>query len=228
MKAFPWILGALGVPFALSAADPNPKETVVEAAKKLADQPNYAWKTTVVVPESARFKPGPTDGKTEKDGYTHATTTFGPNPLEIVRKGEKACVTDMDGNWRLASDLESEQGPGRFFGTMARNLKAPAAQALEWLETTPQLKKDAEIYSAELTAEGLKKQFRFGEPKNPKGEIRFWIRDGVLSKFETKVEAKMAIGGEEFDASRTTTVEIKDVGTTKISVPEAAKKLVGP
>ena len=38
----------------------------------------------------------------------------------------------------------------------------------------------------------------------------------------------LEFNGEEFDASRTTTVEIKDVGTTKVSVPDAAKKLVGP
>ena len=39
-----------------------------------------------------------------------------------------------------------------------------------------------------------------------------------------KAEAKMEFNGKEFDASRTTTTEIKDVGTTKVNVPEAAKK----
>jgi len=50
------------------------------------------------------------------------------------------------------------------------------------------------------------------------------VKDGVLTKFETKVEAKMEFNGDEIDASRTTTTEIKDVGATKVNVPAEAKK----
>ncbi|MBI1839261.1 MAG: hypothetical protein HYR88_00205, partial [Verrucomicrobia bacterium] len=62
---------------ALVAADSSPKEDLAAAAKKLGDQANYGWTTTVVVPESAQFKPGPTEGKTEKDGFTYVTMSFG-------------------------------------------------------------------------------------------------------------------------------------------------------
>ena len=85
-------------------------------------------------------------------------------------------------------------------------------------------KKEGDLYSGDMTEEGVKKQFRFGEPKNPKGSVKFWVKDGVLTKFETKVEAKMEFNGEEIDASRTTTTEIKDVGATKLNVPAEAKK----
>jgi hypothetical protein len=34
----------------------------------------------------------------------------------------------------------------------------------------------------------------------------------------------MEINGNDVDMDRTTTVEIKDVGTTKVEVPEGAKK----
>jgi hypothetical protein len=34
----------------------------------------------------------------------------------------------------------------------------------------------------------------------------------------------MNLNGEDRDVDRTTTVEFKDVGTTKLEVPEAAKK----
>ena len=54
----------------LFAADSSPKDEVTNAAKKLSDQSSYSWQTTIVVPEDAQFKPGPTDGKTEKDGFT--------------------------------------------------------------------------------------------------------------------------------------------------------------
>ena len=52
----------------LLAADSSPKDTVLGAVKKLGDQANYSWTTTVTVPEGSQFRPGPTEGKAEKDG----------------------------------------------------------------------------------------------------------------------------------------------------------------
>src|SRR5436309_10427734 len=96
----------------LFAADA--KEEVTNAAKKLGEKPSYSWKTTVVVPESAQFKPGPTDGKTEKDGFTHVKMSLGGNTTELVKKGDKAAFTNRDGDWQTPADAEGEQGPGRF------------------------------------------------------------------------------------------------------------------
>ncbi len=74
----------------LIAADSTTKDDITNAAKKLGEKANYSWKTTVVVPESAQFKPGPTEGKTEKDGVTYVTMSFGENTTEAFIKGEKA------------------------------------------------------------------------------------------------------------------------------------------
>lgn len=53
---------------AVLAADFNPKGDVTGAATALGGEANYSWHTTVEVPPDAQFKPGPTDGKTEKGG----------------------------------------------------------------------------------------------------------------------------------------------------------------
>ncbi len=56
--------------------------------------------------------------------------------------------------------------------------------------------------------------------------MKFWLKEGVLSKYEVKVKGTVSFNGNEFDNDRTTTVEIKDVGSTKVEVPaEARKKL---
>ena len=61
---------------------------------------------------------------------------------------------------------------------------------------------------------------------NANGSVKFWLKDGVLSKYEIKVKGTVSFNGNEFDNDRTTTVEIKDVGSTKVEVPaEARKKL---
>ena len=210
----------------LLAADPSPKDDITAAAKKLGENANYSWKTTVVVPESAQFKPGPSEGQTEKDGFTHLTLSFGENTTHAVLKGDKAVVTNPDGGWQALADLDNAEGPGRFLGRIIRNFKVPAAQAEELAAATKELKKDGDVYSADLTEAGAKAQFRFGTVSNPKGSVKFWVRDGALTKFEFKVTGKVDFNGNEFDVDRTWTIEVKDVGTTKVNVPEEAKKKV--
>jgi len=215
----------------LLAADTGGKDEIINAAKKLGEKSNYSWKMTVVVPESAQFKPGPTDGKTEKDGFTHVKMSFGGNTTELVKKGDKAAFTNRDGDWQTPADAEGDQGPGRFMAGMARNFKAPAAQAVEVAEATKELKKDGDVYAGDLTEQGAKNLMRFRRGgtdapaiKDAKGSARFWIKDGVLSKYEYKVTGSMNFNGNDIDVDRTTTVEIKDVGSTKVDVPEGAKK----
>src|SRR5262245_61692004 len=82
---------------ALMAADSSPKDDIIAAAKKLREKPNYSWRTTVEVPADAQFRPGPTEGKTERDGYTMVSMSFGDNTTQAVLKGEKAAVTNRDG-----------------------------------------------------------------------------------------------------------------------------------
>jgi hypothetical protein len=219
---------ALALPVTpLPAADSAAKDDVLGAARKLGDKPNYSWKATVVVPETAQFKPGPTEGKTEESGFTYVTMSFGDNLTEIVIKGDKAVVTNQEGEWQSAADLEGGEGRGRFLGRMARNLKTPAAQAADLAAATKDLKKDGDAYGGTLTDEGAKAQFRFGNVTSSKGSVKFWVKEGVLTKYEVKLQGKVEFNGNETEVDRTTTVEVKDIGSTKVNVPEAAKKKLG-
>jgi hypothetical protein len=215
------LLALLSMP--VRAADSSLRDDVIAAARKLADKPNYSWRMTVVVPETAQFKPGPTEGKLEKDGYTTLEITFGDNTTKVAMKGDKAAATNLEGEWLTTAEIEAAGGPGGFLARMIRVFKAPPGQATELANGTKELKKDGEVITGDLTEEGAKAQFRFGTPTNPKGWVKFWIKDGVLTKFEFKVTGKVDFNGNEIDVDRDTTVEIKDVGTTKVEVPEAAK-----
>jgi hypothetical protein len=217
----------------LFAADA--KEEVTAAAKKLGDAANYSWKTTVVVPESSQFKPGPTDGKTEKGGFTHIKSTINDNELQAVIKGEKTAFT-REGEWQLAGEGQGGGGGGRGGGGFLRNTRVPAVQAAEIAAGAKELKKEGDVISGDLTEEAAKTLMRFrrgggggggGEGpaiSNAKGSVKFWVKDGVLTKYEFKVSGKMDFNGNEIDRDQTSTVEIKDVGTTKVEVPEAAKQ----
>jgi hypothetical protein len=222
----------------LLAADSSPKDEVKNAAKKLADKANYSWKSTVQVPEGGgggRFRPGPTEGKTEKDGLTYLSMTRGDNTVEAVLQGGKGALKLQEGWQSLAeatADDGGQPGPGRFIGRMVQNYKVPAVEAADLVGITKELKAEDGLISGDLTEEGAKSLLTFGgrgggngpEISQAKGSVRVWIQNGVLSKYEYKVQGKVSFNGNDRDIDRTTTVEIKDVGTTKVEVPEAAKK----
>jgi hypothetical protein len=226
------LFGALTVLAGSLLAADSPKDDITSAAKQLGEKANYSWKTTVTVPEGSRFRPGPTEGKTEKDGVTHLTMSFGDNQTQAYLKGDKGAVTNPDGGWQSLADLDNAEGPGRFFGRMFRNFKAPAAQAADLAARAKELKKDGDAVSGDLNEDITKELLSFrgrgdGDGPtvtNPKGSVKFWVKDGVLSKYEFKVQGKVSFDGNERDVERTTTVEVKDIGTTKVDVPEEAKK----
>ncbi len=214
----------------LLAAESGAKEDVTAAAKKLGDKGNYSWKSTM---EAGNFN-GSTDGKTDKEGLVCLSMTFGDNTTEAYLQGSKGAVKAADQDWESMSELanSTEPGPRRFLVRRLQNYKAPAAEAADLAAKAKELKKDGDVYSGDLTEAGAKELMSFGgrrggnapEPKNAKGSVKFWTKDGVLSKYELKVQGTINFNGEDRDIDRTTTTEVKDVGTTKIEVPEAAKK----
>jgi hypothetical protein len=206
------------------------KEDLTKAAKALAEKGNYSWRTTVEVPADAQFRPGPTEGKTEKDGATYVKMSFNDNTTESVLKGKNVVIKSEESGWQSASELENGEGRGRFMAARMRSFTAPAEQALEIAQDVKELKKEGDTYSGDLTEDGAKKLMRFRrggdgpQVNGAKGSAKFWVKEGVLSKFEYKVKGSMNFNGNDIDVDRTTTTEIKDVGTTKVSIPEGAQK----
>jgi hypothetical protein len=128
-------------------------------------------------------------------------------------------------------EMENDEGPGRFFALLIHNFKAPATQAAQLASHAKEVKKDGEVYSSDLTEQGVKELLSWRTPggagptvSGAEGWVKFWIKDGALTKYTFKVKGTVSFNGNEFENDRTTTVEIKDVGTTTLSVPEEAKK----
>ncbi len=216
----------------LLAAD-SPKDDLTGAIKKLAATDNYSWKTVV---EGGRFHPT-SEGKTEKDGFTLLDITMGENTNHAVLKDGKGAIK-TDGDWQSLADAAKDDGgggfsPARFFALNMQNFKTPAVEAEKLLATTQEIKLADGTYSADLTEDGAKERLAFGRPggggpdvSNAKGSVKFWITDGVLSKYQFMTSGHVEFNGNGRDINRTTTVEIKDAGKTKVEVPDAAKKTI--
>jgi len=213
----------------LLAADP--KDAVIAAAKKLADADNYGWKQTIENAGGGGFGAGATEGKTQKGGYTWLSIQGRDNTIEAVKKGDKGAIKGQEG-WRSLADASSgEQGRGAFMARRLQNYKTPAEQVEELAGKVKDLKQDGDAYAGNLTEDGAKSLLTFGgrggngpDISGAKGSAKFWVKDGVLTKYETKVKGTVSFNGNDRDVDRTTTVEIKDVGSTKVTVPDEAQK----
>jgi len=237
---------AMALATSLLAADA--KEELKAAAKKLADATGYSWKATTESASTAggggggRFG-GPTEGKALKDGTICLMMTRGDNTIEAFKKGEKGAIKTQDG-WQSLADATAagaggggggQGNPGRFVARTLQNYKAPADEAAEIAGKVKELKKEGDALVGDLTEEGAKSFMTFGrggagagggtppEISGAQGKAKFWVKNGVLSKYEYNVKGKMTFNNNDREIDRTTTVEIKDVGATKLEVPAEAK-----
>jgi hypothetical protein len=222
----------------LFAADASPKDDVKAAAKALGSQTNYSWKATVESPNAGGRFNGPTDGKTENGGYTCLTMTRDDGTTEAVLKGGKGAVKMPDSGWQSLAELSQDNGDGGFNRSLflarrLQNYKTPATEAADLADKAKELKKDGDAYAGDLTEDGAKGLLTMGRPTtgdnaptvtNPKGSVKFWVKDGLLTKYEFHVQGTVSFNGNDRDVDRTTTVAIKGVGTTKIELSDDAKK----
>jgi hypothetical protein len=222
-----FLAGALAL--SALAANADSKSEVKDAIKKLGTQSNYSWTFTPKTEGSESVaRQGPVEGKTEKDGFTWFKGTYGDTSFEAASKGSKYAL-NYAGEW-MTVDEDSEE-TGRY-AKRVKSLKDPVETAEELAGKAGELKKDSDgVYSGDLTAEGAKELFgrlgrRAAEAKETKGSVKFWVKGGLLAKYEFNLKGKMTVGDDkrEVDVSRTVTVEFKDVGTTKLTLPEGATK----
>jgi hypothetical protein len=247
MKKYPACYLAALCATALAYAGPT--DDVAAAAKKLADAPNYSWRVTTEFANS-QFPSMPSDGVTEKGGYTVITTTFNDNKRQTVRKGEELVMQNRDGAWVTMEEIRQQfagggaggaggaaRGGGRGgFGMFGGGASMDFAKDVANLAADA---KDAKLVDgaivATLGADAVTSRLTFGRgggqtpaPKNASGSVKFWLKDGALVKYAVNVKGTVATpNGDEREIDLTTTTEIKDVGTTKVEVPDGAKKKFG-
>ncbi len=222
--------GAIVAMGSIALAAPDAKDDLSAAARKLADAPNYSWKTTM---ESGQFNTSQ-EGKTEKGGFTTLNLHIGDNDVTVVMKGGKGAAR-LDDGWKTTEEMANadQQGPGRFLGGMIANMKTPGAQAEEYASKLKDVKKDGDVYSAELTgadaaALAPRRGRRGGgappQMNNAKLSLKITVKDGVVTKYTSHVTGTITVNGEDRDIDTTTNTEISDVGSTKVEVPDEAKK----
>ena len=229
----------------LLAAQASPKDDVSNAIKKLAVG-SYAFTITTTNAAGgfggggSRGGGGPgrggLDGKVGKDGIAYAVRSTDRTTNEAVAKGAKRAFKTQDG-WQTQDEMMNGGRGGGFGGgamVAMRDLLVPATQAEEVLGKVKEVKLADGVYSGDLSANDAKAYTApfpggfgsGGEISDAKASVKYWVKDGVLSKYELHVQGSMDFGGTVMEIDRTTTVDIKDAGKADVTVPaEAAKKV---
>ena len=217
----------------LLAADSNPQDAVKDAAKKLGEKDNYSWTTTI---DLGGDMTGTIEGKAEKGGATTLALSAAGQELNAVLKGDKG-VVKIDDSWKTLKAVTEDKDqpePMRIAARILQTQKLPAAEAADLAGKAKELKLADGVYSGDLTADGIKelisviKQAAGGslEVNVSKWSVKFWLKDGALNKYESSMTGSAKFDGDDHDVNLKNTVQLKDVGTTKVTVPEeAAKKL---
>jgi hypothetical protein len=184
-------------------------------------------------------------GKAIKGGAAVITSERDGTTTTAVLQGTQG-VASTDEGWKTAEEIRSAAGGGGGGGNrggmraaaLLRN-PLPAASVTRLVEKSKELKAgEAGVIAGELSDDGAKEFALMGrggrpgaqtppEPKNAKGSVQFWLKEGQVQKIRLKVSATMTVNGEDRDMVRTTTWEIRDVGTTSVEVPAEAKKRLG-
>ncbi len=208
-------------------ADESLVRMLSDAIEALDRPGKYRWTTTTDSPGETRFRPGPTAGFTERGGLTHVTMSFGSRSTHVVIDGNKAAVTNRDGDWETVSLSDQGYRSEGFAASLARNVQTPAAEAREIVPSLTDLREEGDVLVGTLQVETAK--LRLVSPRggtesvrDAKGSVRFWINDGQLAKYEVQVEGRIRDDDEDRDTWRHTAVEIADVGTAMLELPHGA------
>jgi hypothetical protein len=229
-KSAAFLVALLAAASAL-AADTGATGKVEDALAKLQAAANYSWTTIMKIPDMP-FEPGPLKGRAERSGRAIITQQFNENTLEAAFKGDKIAVNGQ-GQW---DSIEQADEQTAMMGSWLTNSGAAAEEAGKLLKYVKDLKAVDDALVGDLTPEGAREIMtirpRAGNappaPKNVTGSVKFWLKDGALAKFESHFLGTSAFGPdqEERNFEITRTVEIQDVGTTKLEMPGEAARIL--
>jgi hypothetical protein len=203
---------------------------------------SYSWSEVTI--ESGRSSPTKIEGRADVKGVTAVSIVLTNRTIEGYLLGNKAYVTCAQKNWKSEPLLGKGESPGALMTRLIRSATPPAEEIELLLNNGQKLKKNGDVISGDLPESTAKKLLENAEKRARKidladrnggrkeakavrANVTLWTKDNVVTKYEVRLTGKIDIDGKETEVVRTRTIEIKDIGTTKVDVPEKARQKLG-
>lgn len=201
-----------------AADDDTAAVDLARAIKKSAALDRYAFHAEE--PSSA------VDGKYHKG----KPAWFEADRIELFREGDLVVYKDS-GAWQR-SRTGRLSDPLRVLGAVARarttRLPHEELAALDGhiKNVSKAEAKEGSAYSGTLDEAALKRLARTEHRDVAReGKVRAWVgSDGLVTKYEVEMRLQGKLGNAEIDGMTTRTVTLREAGTAKVEVPDAAKK----
>lgn len=225
------ILALLSLSTSLSSAA-DVRGQVTAAAKLLGAKPVYSWTTSTRDADGRGGPLGPIDGKSEKSGLTWLSFVVGGLPVEVYMQGTNGTAKAFEG-WQTFDEVARTGATPAAVIRYLRSYQTPVTESAALAAKIKELKPVDDALAGDLPEDTVKEMLLIGarrregqEPQtaDAKGTIKYWIKEGALTKYEINVQGKVTSGDRESVINRTVKVEIKDVGATKLEVPAEAKQ----
>jgi len=206
-------------------------EEVAAAAKKSAEITSYSFKVSTPAPAKGKGAGGTVEGKYEKD----QPVAFKAGALEAFRKGGLVVYKEGE-EWKRVEKKKGQKGADP---TLAiQGVKLPHEELdgcdkyFESVAKAEAKENDCTVFSGPLTVTAAASLASTGGKGTNKaaalkysGTGKLWVNaDGRIVKYEFQIKGTGERNGKAIDQSITRTVELTDVGSAKVEVPEGAKK----
>jgi hypothetical protein len=221
-----------GIGMAILSVAADPVGDVQAALERLGGAGSYTWKSeTKTGKGTPPNRQGPIEGVTEGEGATYFRFEMDGNVVETAFLGGHAAIR-TETEWESDAELVGErEWIARRLGTF----QAPAVEAGDLLTKLGKLKKGRRgVYTGALTPAGVTALLALRSRDSAvatvapgaSGSVTFWLSKGEITKYELEIRGKIMLKdyAQEVLVDRTTTVTISEVGATKVTLPEAAKK----
>jgi hypothetical protein len=206
-------------------------EEVAAAAKKAAETTSYSFKVSSPAPAKGKGAGGTVEGKYEKD----QPVALKSGALEAFRKGGLVVYKEGE-EWKRA---ERKKGERRADPTLAlQAVKLPHEELdgfdkyFQSIAKAEQKENDCAVFSGPLTDTAAASLSATGAKGNKaaaalkfSGTGKVWVNaDGRIVKYEVQIKGTGERNGKTVDQSIHRTVELTDLGSAKVEIPEGAKK----
>jgi hypothetical protein len=209
-------------------------EELSNATKKASEMTRYAFKVDVKADGRARgVAPLAVEGIYEKD-----------QPVYFKAQGKDACrqtgalvVKEGDSWKRLERKKREKRDRDQRALLSLGEVKLPHEEIAEFEKKLEKVEKAADgemtLYSGALTPDGARSLVSTGGKAEGKGRLnlsytgsaKVWLdKDGHIVKYEVSITGSGKVKDRDVQLSLTRAVNLSDVGTAKVEVPEDAKK----
>lgn len=206
-------------------------EELAQAGKKTTELESYAFKIDVKAGKGKKGAPS-YEGRYEKDQplwlKTGTTEGFKKGSVVVAKDGE-----DYKKVEKAKKGAKKDASPALAF----YDVKLPHEQfeglekSFEKVERAEEKDKDCTVWSGTLTPEGARAVAATGSKAEAKANLNYtgtakvWINaQGLIVRYEASVDVKGDSPKGEINQHVTKTIEITEIGTAKVELPEAAKK----